>query len=203
MFEMNWAFLIRSLCRIRSFKKTVIFTVVVLIQIWLALPVLFRQTNNRWPETFEVNLPENFEPPFLPIVVFSSYRPRYLEKTLKSMASSGNVQPTSPCLFILHQTKHSTMDEINETYKVLAKITFCRKLVWTFGNDKEERNPHVLKAHWWRVMTKVFEEKGKKQHIYLTYLSKCHGWLFLSLCGLDNVLRLDFWLLSIKPGAQY
>lgn len=160
---MNWAFIIRRLFKIRSFRRTVVFTVVILLQLWLALPVLFRYfINESWPELFDVRFPDSFRPPLLPIVVFSSYKPRYLEKTLKSMSSSGNVQPTTPCLFVLHHTKHSTMDDINETYKVLAKITFCRKLVWTFGNDKEERNPDVLKAHWWKVMTKVFEEKGEK-----------------------------------------
>lgn len=53
------------------------------------------------------------------------------------------------------------MDDINETYKVLGKITFCRKLVWTFGNDEEERRPEILKIHWWSVMKKVFDEVGK------------------------------------------
>lgn len=52
------------------------------------------------------------------------------------------------------------MEDINETYKVLGKITFCRKLVWTFGNDEEERSPEVLKAHWWNTMKKVFDEHG-------------------------------------------
>lgn len=52
------------------------------------------------------------------------------------------------------------MEDINETYKVLGKITFCRKLVWTFGNEEEERSPEVLKAHWWNTMKKVFDEHG-------------------------------------------
>ncbi|EDO46826.1 predicted protein [Nematostella vectensis] len=160
---MNWVFILRRFCRLRSFRRTVIFLVVILVQIWLAVPVIFQHIKDNWPETFDVSVPDNFQPPFLPIVIFSSYRPKYLEKTLRSIASSGNVQPTTPCLFILHHTKHSTMDDINETYKVLGKITFCRKLVSTYGNDKEERTPAVLKSHWWLVMKKIFEEKDPFQ----------------------------------------
>ena len=55
------------------------------------------------------------------------------------------------------------MEDINETYKVLGKITFCRKLVWTFGNEREERTPEVLKAHWWNTLKKVFDEQGNSK----------------------------------------
>ena len=154
--------MLRAFCRIRSFKRTAVFGVVVLIQVWFAIPFLFGQPSDVWPEKFAVSLPDNsFEPPVLPIVIFSSYRPAFLEKAMESIAASGNVIPTTPCLFILHQTKHSSMDDVNETYKVLAKITFCRKLVWTFGNPEEERTPAILRALWWNVMKKVFDEIGE------------------------------------------
>ena len=154
-------FVLKRLCRFRSFKRTLIFLVVILVQVWLAIPVLFSQPGESWPETFDVSMEPDFASPLVPIVVFSSYRPTYLEKTLKSISASGSVEPTTPCLFVLHQTKSATMDDINETYKVLAKITFCRKLVMTFGNDNEERSSLVLKAHWWNVMKRVFDDKGR------------------------------------------
>lgn len=157
---MSWSWILRRAFRVRSFKRTFIFLVVILIQLWLAIPVLFSQRGHKWPQEFNVVFPENFEAPFVPLVIFSSYRPRYLERTLESIASSGSIVPSTPCLFILHHTKASTMEDINETYKVLGKITFCRKLVWTFGNEEEERTPEVLKAHWWNTMKKVFDEQG-------------------------------------------
>lgn len=153
-------FILKRLCRFRSFKRTVVFLVVVLVQVWLAVPVFFGQPGDLWPESFDVTIQSDFTGQMVPIVVFSSYRPVYLEKTLESISVSHSVVPTTPCLFVLHQTKSATMDDINETYKVLAKVTFCRKLVMTFGNDKEERSSLVLKAHWWNVMKKVFDDKG-------------------------------------------
>lgn len=157
---MSLTLLLRRAFRVRSFKRTLIFLVVILVQVWLAIPVFFSQRGSKWPQDFKVVFPEKFEAPFVPLVIFSSYRPRYLERTLESISSSGSVVPSTPCLFILHHTKVSSMDDINETYKVLGKITFCRKLVWTFGNEKEERTPEVLKAHWWNTMKKVFDEQG-------------------------------------------
>ena len=154
-----WFF--RRAFRVRKFKRTVIFLVVILLQIWLAIPVFFSQRGHgKWPEDFNVAFPQNFKAPFIPLVIFSSYRPRYLARTLDSISLSGSIDPSTPCLFILHHTKASSMEDINETYKVLSKITFCRKLVWTFGNEEEERTPEVLKAHWWNTMKKVFDEKG-------------------------------------------
>lgn len=154
-------FVLKRLCRFRSFKRTLVFLVVVLIQVWLAIPVLFGQPGDLWPESFEVTpMQPDFAGHMVPIVIFSSYRPVYLEKTLASISESGSVASTTPCLFVLHQTKSATMEDINETYKVLAKVTFCRKLVMTFGNDKEDRSSVVLKAHWWNVMKKVFDDKG-------------------------------------------
>lgn len=150
--------------RSRWFKKTVIFLVVFLVQVWLAIPVLFSQRGqSKWPEEFNIAFPESFKPPFIPLVIFSSYRPKYLERTLQSISLSGSIDPSTPCLFILHHTKASSMEDINETYKVLSMITFCRKLVWTFGNEDEERTPEVLKAHWWNTMKKVFDEKDAFQ----------------------------------------
>lgn len=157
-----WYF--RRAFRFRTFKRTVVFLVVILLQIWLAIPVFFsQQGHSKWPEDFSVAFPENFKAPFIPLVIFSSYRPRYLERTLDSISLSGSIDPSTPCLFILHHTKASSMEDINETYKVLSKITFCRKLVWTFGNEEEERTPEVLKAHWWNTMKKVFDEKDSFQ----------------------------------------
>ncbi|PFX30741.1 uncharacterized protein LOC111323246 [Stylophora pistillata] len=150
--------ILRRTFRCRSFKRTFIFAVVILVQLWLAIPALFGQRGDIWPQEFNVVFPRNFQAPFVPLVIFSSYRPKYLERTLESISSSGSIVPSTPCLFILHHTKASTMDDINETYKVLGKITFCRKLVWTFGNEEEERSPEVLKAHWWNTMKKVFDE---------------------------------------------
>ena len=167
---MAWSWILRRTFKVRSLKRTVIFVVVILVQVWLAIPVLFAQPGQKWPEKLEVAFPDNFEPPFLPLVIFSSYRPKFLERTLESIASSGNVVPSTPCLFILHHTKSASMDDINETYKVLGKITFCRKLVWTFGNEKEERSPQVLKAHWWNTMKKVFDEQGNKLIIIFIYI---------------------------------
>lgn len=159
-FLMALSLFLRRMLRCRSFKKTMIILVVVLVQLWFAIPVLFGQRGQKWPQKFNVVFPQNFEAPFVPLVIFSSYRPRYLERTLESISSSGSIVPSTPCLFILHHTKASSMEDINETYKVLGKITFCRKLVWTFGNEEEERSPEVLKAHWWNTMKKVFDEHG-------------------------------------------
>lgn len=150
--------ILRRTFRCRSFKRTVIFAVVILVQVWLAIPVLFGQRGDIWPQKFDIVFPQNFQAPFVPLVIFSSYRPKYLERTLESISSSGSIVPSTPCLFILHHTKASSMEDINETYKVLGKITFCRKLVWTFGNEEEERSPEVLKTHWWNTMIKVFDE---------------------------------------------
>ena len=158
---MALSLILRKTLRCRSFKKTMIFVVVILVQLWLAIPVLFGQRGNIWPQKIDVVFPQNFQAPFVPLVIFSSYRPKYLERTLESISSSGSIVPSTPCLFILHHTKASSMEDINETYKVLGKITFCRKLVWTFGNEEEERSPEVLKAHWWNTMKKVFDEHGK------------------------------------------
>lgn len=152
--------ILRRTFRCRSFKRTVIFAVVILVQVWLAIPVLFGQRGDIWPQKFDIVFPQNFQAPFVPLVIFSSYRPKYLERTLESISSSGSIVPSTPCLFILHHTKASSMEDINETYKVLGKITFCRKLVWTFGNEEEERSPEVLKTHWWNTMIKVFDEHG-------------------------------------------
>lgn len=158
---MTWSWIFRRTFRVRSVKRTLIFLVVILVQLWLAIPVLFSHGDSRkWPQEFHVSFPESFEAPFIPLVIFSSYRPRYLERTLESISSSGSIVPSTPCLFILHHTKSSSMEDINETYRVLGKITFCRKLVWTFGNEEEERTPELLKAHWWNTMKKVFDEPG-------------------------------------------
>jgi len=122
------------------------------------VPILFGQSHTDWPERFDVHIPQPYMPSQIPLVIFSSYRPAYLERTLASISESGSVESHTPCLFILHQTKSATMDDINETYKVLGKITFCRKMVLTFGNEKEARSSEGVKFLWWQVMKKVFND---------------------------------------------
>ena len=79
---MSLTLLLRRSFRVRSFKRTLIFLVVILVQVWLAIPVFFSQRGSKWPQEFKVVFPEKFEAPFVPLVIFSSYRPRYLERTL-------------------------------------------------------------------------------------------------------------------------
>lgn len=107
------------------------------------------------------------EQAIIPMVIFCSYRPEYTAKLVHSLKNLQSLNPQTPCLFVLHRGPKVSNNNVRLMNTLLKQIDCCKVIKWIVNDSNKNRTSKTLKRHWYRVVTRVFEDPGKDK-IYVT-----------------------------------
>lgn len=109
------------------------------------------------------------KPAFMPIVIFSSFRLNYTTKLLTSLeiaATNVNLDPDSPCIFILHKNKKVLEKDVNGMQLLLDNVRFCTVYKNINGAQRHaKRTAAMFKVIWYNAVKDVFENPSKSSLI--------------------------------------